>query len=124
MARINRKPIRPTTPRRNILTDNNCDKYYGSMAWRRFRTVYKSEHPVCEICLQHHRIEPTIDLHHRKPFLNGATEEERWDLFLKESNVIALCEKCHAAVHNKMREYHLDYCDSLNEKEWKLAHVS
>lgn len=122
MATINRKPIRPITTPRNIMHDNNCDKYYGSMAWRRFRATYYSEHPLCQCCLEHHRIEPTADLHHVRPFLHGKTEEERWDLFLKESNIVALCERCHMAIHAKMKEYHLDYCDSLTDKEYKEAH--
>jgi len=122
MATINRKPIRQRPVRRIVAADNNCDKYYGSMAWRRFRTTYRTEHPLCQCCLDHHKIVPAVDLHHRKPFLHGTTEEERWELFLRESNVVALCETCHYAMHNKMEHYKLDYCDELTDKEWREAH--
>ena len=122
MATINRKPIRPVQVKRTTVSDNDCNKYYNSIAWHRFRKTYKSEHPLCQCCLSHNRIEPAVDLHHRKPFLSGATEEDRWDLFLKESNIIALCECCHYAMHNKIEQYNLDYCDELTEKEWQEAH--
>lgn len=121
MATINRKRITVKLPPRSY-TEDGASKYYNTIAWRRLRKVYKTEHPICTICLKHGKVEPMVDIHHIHPFMQGKTEEDRWDMFLKESNLIPLCEACHHGVHKKIDTYHLDFCDDLTESEWREAH--
>ena len=122
MAFINKKRIKPERVKPICSEAIDSCKFYNSMAWHRFRNVYVSEHPVCMECLLHDHVEPTADIHHRKPFGHAATEEEQWKLFLDPNNVVSLCEACHLAYHLKMKRYGLDYCDGLTEKEWREAH--
>lgn len=118
------KKDRITTPRqKNICStalDNN--KYYGSAAWKRLRATFYSEHPCCEECLKRQKITPTEEIHHRKPFGQGATEQDRWTLLLSQDNLVALCRVCHDAIHNKINKYNMNACDSLTDKEWRHAH--
>ena len=106
----------------NYKRENKSTEFYNSMAWTRLRNTYLSLHPICECCLEHERVTPATDIHHRRPFLNGETKEERWNLFLDEKNLMALCEKCHYALHFKDKQYGLSSLDSLTETEYRYAH--
>ena len=111
------KPIKYKHEKQELAQD-----FYSSKAWRRLRDTYISLHPLCECCIQHEKIEPASEVHHKVPYLRGETEEERWSLFLDEKNLMSLCEKCHLGLHNKDKIYHLVKLDTLTDKEWKEAH--
>lgn len=122
MATINKNRIRPSR-QKNICSEAfNSAPFYNSLAWKRFRNTYIKEHPICECCLKHKHIEPATELHHKTPYSNGITEEDQWRLFLDPKNIISLCERCHYAIHTKIKEYKLTMCDDLTEKEYKEAH--
>lgn len=118
MATINRKRITVKLPPRSY-TEDGASKYYNTIAWRRLRKVYISEHPICYECLQHNRVRPAADVHHLKKFSSGVTEEERWKLFLDINNLRSLCEHCHMKYHTKMKRYGLDRIDGLTDKEYE-----
>lgn len=120
MPTINRRPIKQKQVPK--ATPSDAASFYNSKAWSRLRPVYRAEHPLCECCLQHGRVQPMTDIHHKKPFMQGTTEEERWSLFLSISNLISLCETCHHAVHTKIERHNLSFCDELTDKEWSEAH--
>jgi 5-methylcytosine-specific restriction endonuclease McrA len=122
MATINKNRIRPKHVDRICSETFNSATFYNSLAWKRFRNVYASEHPVCEECLRHSHVEPTGDIHHIIPFSTGSNEAEQWKLFLDPKNVMALCEACHVGYHIKMKRYGLQRCDGLTEKEYREAH--
>lgn len=122
MATINKNRIRPIKQKSICSETLDASNYYNTLAWRRFRQTYYTEHPVCEECLRHHKITPADDLHHLVPFGNGVTEQERWRLFLDPNNVKALCEACHYAYHTKMKRYKMIRCDELTQKEYEEAH--
>ena len=92
------------------------------MAWRRLRDTYILLHPICEECLKRNIVTPATEVHHARKFLSGKTEEERWQLFLDESNLRATCKKCHNGYHRKMDRYGLNTCDDLTDTEYKEAH--
>ena len=122
MAYINRKFLHPKTiPYKHEIREENT-KFYGSMAWKRFRDTYVSLYPLCQECLKHNKINPTEHVHHKHRFMDGNTEEERWRLFLDEDNVIAVCSRCHHAYHNKMKKYNMVSCNDLTQKEYDEAH--
>lgn len=119
MPTISKKRIKEKTvkyPHNDKSTD-----FYGSMAWRRLRDTFISLHPLCQFCLEQNKIEPATQCHHAVPFLRGNNEQERWELFLDEKNLIPLCSKCHTAVHVKDNMYNMGRLDNLTEKEWKYA---
>ena len=120
MPYIKRKEIKE----RNIpyRHNNQSADFYNSEAWKRLRNTYIKEHPLCECCLQHEKINPAEEIHHRRPFLTGSTDEEKWSLFLNEKNLISVCSKCHSALHYKGNIYHLQTIDNLTDKEYNYAH--
>lgn len=122
MPTLNKNIIKPNRPKNICSTAFNSSKYYNSMAWIRLRKTYLIEHPVCESCLQHCHIEPATDIHHKHAFSKAANEDEAWDLFLSQNNLMSLCECCHYAIHKKMDIYNMDTCSSLTEKEYEEAH--
>ena len=122
MPTINRREIKPKKVKFKHEKKELCNDFYSSMAWKRLRNTYISLHPVCCLCLQHGRVEPATEVHHKVPFLRGETEQERWQLFLDENNLLSCCRECHIALHNKDREYNLNSLDELTDKEWKEAH--
>ena len=96
--------------------------FYNSLAWKRLRNTFISLHPLCQFCLENGKVEPATECHHAIPFLRGGDEQERWELFLDEKNLISLCGKCHTAVHVKDNMYNMGRLDNLTEREWKYAH--
>ena len=82
--------------------DNQSLKYYNSKGWHSLRNSYYCSHPLCERCLAKGISRQAEDIHHIKAFLTGKTEEERWNLLLDPSNLMALCEHCHHEIHNKL----------------------
>ena len=120
MAYIKRKEIKPKeVPYKK---DNKSADFYNNIAWKRLRDTLLSQSPLCYECLQHGRVVPAEDAHHLIPFESGKTEEEKWNLFLKESNIRMLCQKCHYGYHNKMREYNMRSCYGLTDSEYNYIH--
>lgn len=124
MATINRKTIRPMKIAWKKMIDGDTSMhYYSSKAWQRLRNMYISLHPVCEECIKHGHVEPATQIHHLFPFMQEKTEEARWNTLLNESNLIALCEKCHYAFHYKLRHNHLTETDCLTDEEWEQSRL-
>lgn len=121
MPTIKRKELHEKQVSYRHESQEMTSNFYNSMAWKRLRNTYLSTHPLCEICLQHEKVEPTEHIHHRVPWQRGINEEEKWKLFLDEKNLISVCSDCHMALHNKDRQYHLGSLDSLTDTEWKYA---
>ena len=122
MPTINRKRIREKQVKYKSEASKQSTDFYGSMAWKRLRNTFISLHPLCQFCLENNKVEPATQCHHARPFLRGNNEQERWELFLDEKNIIPLCSKCHTAVHVKDNMYNMGRLDNLTEKEWKYAH--
>lgn len=114
---IKEKPIKYKHEKKEKTTD-----FYGSLAWKRLRDTYISLHPICECCLEHHKVTSATAVHHKCPWSRGESEEEQWKLFLDEKNLMSVCEQCHIGLHNKDREYHLGILDSLTDIEYNYIH--
>ena len=122
MPRINKKEIKEKPVKYSSEKKKTQESFYSTTAWRRLRDTYISLHPICEICCEHHHVEPATEVHHAVPFMRGESEEERWELFLDEKNLIACCSKCHCALHTKDNMYHMARLDNLSDKEYNYAH--
>ncbi len=116
MPTINRTPIREKDA--EYKHEENSSLFYNSKAWRTLRRFYYDRHPICEECLKHNVITPAEEIHHKRPFLTGKTDEERWSLLLDENNLYSLCRVCHDKLHLKAKRYKLTYIDELTEKEY------
>lgn len=69
-------------------TRSESDKFYGSVAWRRFRNSYMALHPECEVCLELGLVVEAKVVDHIKPY------KESPELGLDESNMRSLCRAC------------------------------
>ena len=78
---------------------NKWAKFYGSKAWKQLRAQKLHDQPLCERCLEHERITPATTVHHRCVFGSCPTDEERWEWFLRPDNLVSLCARCHAIIH-------------------------
>ena len=78
------------------------DKFYLSVAWRRFRAWYLGKHPLCEQCEREGRGPvPAGMVDHIIEIKDGGDR-------LSEENAQALCWKCHGikTAENKRRNKH------------------
>lgn len=89
-------------------------KLYNSIAWQKTRNWYISTHPFCADCLQKGRASAAVEVHHVRPFRNGLTKEQQFDLLLDENNLISLCKECHLLRHNKVLKNLKENEDYLN----------
>lgn len=117
MPMINRTPIKEKVV--EYQREENSSPYYNSKSWRLLRKFYYERHPLCEECLKHGVVRPAEEIHHKRPFLTGTTDEERWSLLLDENNLYSLCRSCHDKLHLKAKRYKLNCIDNLTEKEYE-----
>ena len=122
MPKINKKEIKTKSVKYSNEKKKTQESFYSTTAWRRLRDTYISLHPICEECIKHSHVTEAKEVHHKKPFMRGETEEERWQLFLDEHNLMSLCDKCHSALHTKDNMYHMNVLDELTDKEYNYAH--
>lgn len=76
-------------------------KFYGSGAWKKTRSLYLKDNPLCEECRELDRIRPAVLVHH-DPELT-----KLWELGLDPLNykyLHSLCEPCHQRHLNKKSE--------------------
>jgi 5-methylcytosine-specific restriction protein A len=71
-------------------------KRYGS-AWKKVRTAFLAEHPLCELCAGEERLTPAVLVHHKVKLTDGGTNDV--------SNLQALCGECHSRLHAEQGDY-------------------
>ena len=82
--------------------DAAIEAFYTSKRWRKSRASFLAEKGgLCELCLSKGLIEPAVHVHHRKPITPENLSDPR--ITLDHSNLMALCEACHKAQHQKKR---------------------
>lgn len=79
--------------------NNQSAKFYNSKSWKTLRNSYIRSYPLCERCLENNIITPAEHVHHKREFLSGNTDEERWQLLLDTDNLMSVCIKCHKEIH-------------------------
>ena len=77
---------------------------YNTTTWKKLRSAYLMDHPLCEVCLQDEKVEPAVEVHHIKPISTGNDEWEMRDLAFDPYNIMALCEFHHHEIHNNDRK--------------------
>lgn len=120
MPTINRKQIRPKQV--EYKHDDKSAEYYNSSAWHSLRLDYYIKNPLCECCMAHDVVKSAEHVHHKRKFLSGITDDERWSLLLEPSNLMSVCSRCHTALHTKAKRYAMNYVDELTDKEYADAH--
>lgn len=122
VPKINRKYLSEKPIKYKSESREHTSEFYNSAAWRRLRNTFLSTRPICACCLEFGKVTPATVAHHKIPWDRGITEEEKWNLFLKESNLMPVCDTCHHALHFKDKQYHLGSLDSLTDIEYRYAH--
>ena len=88
--------------------DADIERFYTTQAWRKSRASFLQERGgLCEICLSKGLIEPAVHVHHKIHITPENLNDPR--ITLDHSNLMALCEECHAEQHRKRRWR----CDAL-----------
>ena len=83
-------------------SDADIEKFYTSTAWRKCRAAVLKEHGgLCQLCLAKGLIEPAVHVHHRIHLTPENLSDPR--IALDSSNLMALCEECHAEQHRTKR---------------------
>lgn len=76
--------------------DHKAAAFYKSKAWERARKqALMRDHGLCQHCLKEKRITPADMVHHKKPV------RTHWHLRLVLSNLVSLCNACHARIDHK-----------------------
>lgn len=70
----------------------------NSVRWKRVRSAYRLEHPMCELCRKAGRLEPARQVDHIVPL------EISLELAFEWTNLQALCTKCHALKSQEERK--------------------
>ena len=92
--------------------DPEIERFYTTRAWKKCRASVLEEHGgLCQICFSKGLIVPAVHVHHRTPITPENINDPR--ITLDSSNLMALCEDCHAEQHRKKRWR----CDALGHVE-------
>ena len=82
--------------------DDDIERFYTTKAWRKSRASFLEEKGgLCELCLSKGLIEPAVHVHHRTPITSENVNNPM--ITLDHTNLMALCEACHADQHRKKR---------------------
>ena len=82
--------------------DADIERFYTTRAWRKCRESFLKERGgLCEICLSKGLIVPAVHVHHRTHITPENLNDPR--ITLGHSNLMALCEECHAEQHRTKR---------------------
>ena len=82
--------------------DEAIERFYTTRAWRKARAAVLADHGgLCQLCLAKGLVVPAVHVHHKVQL----TPENLNDpaISLDSSNLMALCEECHAEQHKKKR---------------------
>ena len=86
----------------SVHSDEAIERFYTTRAWRRARDAVLTESGgLCQMCLEKGLIVPAVHVHHRIHLTPGNVRDPL--IALDSSNLIALCEECHAEQHRTKR---------------------
>ena len=114
MPNISHRIYRPKQKNKKDLgfkKSKDWEEFYGDRRWGILRNWYRTEHPLCEVCLKEGRVVPMKDIHHLHVFRYGSTPERKWQLFLDPNNLCSLCREHHQKIHDYLNESQLEYVD-------------
>ena len=80
--------------------------FYASTAWRKLRSYYITNHPLCEHCAKVGKITPADDVDHIRPINPVDAYDQQGGIYgdpLDVNNLQALCKACHTKKTNYER---------------------
>ena len=97
--------------------DPKWSMFYDSKAWKKLRKHYITTHPLCENHLRYDINVPATQVHHKLIWGSLPNDEDKWNAFLNEDNLMSLCTKCHNEFHNIANNEGLNYIDHCTIEE-------
>ena len=83
-------------------SDEAIERFYTTTAWRKARKAVLDGHGgLCQICFSKGLIEPAVHVHHKVHLTPENIDNPM--IALDSSNLMALCEECHAEQHRCKR---------------------
>jgi len=77
---------------------------YQDKRWKKLRAAKMRANPLCERCEKKNRVTPASEVHHKKPFDEGQTQEEIESLAFDWDNLESDCEPCHEEAHKELKK--------------------
>lgn len=72
--------------------DPEHDQNYGA-AWRKIRSAFLEDHPLCEICEADGKLTPATLVHHERKLRDSGSNDYE--------NLQSLCQECHSRLHGQ-----------------------
>jgi 5-methylcytosine-specific restriction protein A len=94
-------------PRRESEARHRQRDIYRTERWKRLRTGYIMEHPLCELCEARGIVTLAVDVHHKDSFGKYQGSERLWKAY-NPANLVALCKECHSWLHRGGVTFDLD----------------
>ena len=85
--------------------DSRYYRMIQSWQWRELRSIYLTEHPLCEICKSHGLYVSATEIHHKTPCETALTDIEMQRLMFSLDNLQSLCHACHQAEHRRLNSH-------------------
>ena len=74
---------------------------YNSREWRELRVAKLRDKPLCQMCEEKQRYVSAHCVHHIIPIETAKTKEEMRRLAFNQTNLMSLCDECHASIHKE-----------------------
>lgn len=91
---------KPAKQKNRQINREDRRKIYDTSQWRKLRSAYLQQHPLCQLCQQEGKIVPAVDIHHIISFMSTNDHLKRLVLAYNPDNLMSLCKECHQKIHN------------------------
>lgn len=91
-------------------------KLINSQRWKRLRADVLRSHPICQECEQNGRSGLATEVHHIVEVESVSSPVMMEQLMFRRTNLIALCHKCHAAIHKQRRSHSKEAVQNNNKR--------
>lgn len=82
--------------------DEDYKKLIHTTRWLRLRRTVLTAQPLCEQCKKDGLLTPATEVHHRVPVETALDFAAKARLMYDIGNLMALCRRCHRAIHATM----------------------
>lgn len=96
-------------------------KLIHSKEWRKLRAAKMAAQPLCEMCSRSGRLVFAEQVHHIKPVESARTTEGMRALMFDNTNLMALCVRCHTEIHKQLGSHNPANQKDHNEQLIKAA---
>ena len=92
---------KPAKQKNRQINREDRRKIYDTSQWRKLRSAYLQQHPLCELCQREDKVVPAVDVHHIISFMSTNDHLKRKFIAYNPDNLMSLCKECHQKIHNE-----------------------